>query len=125
MNDRHVPDIGLGEMARRALREHLEPGGGPAYWESLHARILARIAAAGAEPEWWMVLGGWARVGIAAAVIAMFLAGAALATVIAPDATAAYQEVVVNPPVPVPPPVVAGAPADAAREETFRLIISY
>ena len=124
MSDRHVPDIGLSERARRALREYLQPPGGAAYWDHLNARIMARLTLSGAEPEWWMVLGGWARAGIAAAVIAMFLAGAALATVLAPDATAAYQEVVASPPT-VPQPVVVGTSPDAVREETFRLIISY
>lgn len=123
MNDRHVPDIGLSDETHRGLREHLEPPGGPEYWERLHARIMARLDGV-AEPEWWMVLGGWARAGAAAAVIAMFLAGAALATLIAPDGVAAYQEVVANP-VTVPSPAVTDAHPDAVREETFRLIISY
>ena len=125
MSESRIPDVGLDDETRRGLKEHLEPPGGALYWDRLSERILARLAQAAVEPEWWTVLGGWARVGIAAAIVMMFLAGAALATVIMPDPAAAYQEVVVNPPAAMPiTPAVVSTP-DAAREETFRVILTY
>ena len=121
-DERHVPDIGLSDATRRALAEHLRPPGGDAYWDGLHARIRARLATA--EIEWWMVLGRWARVGIAAAILVIALAGAALATALAPDALAAYEEMVVRPPAAVP---VATGPMTTTdgREETLRVLMSY
>lgn len=122
MTERHVPDIGLSDATRRALAEHLMPPGGDAYWEGLHSRIRTRLATA--ETEWWMVLGRWARVGIAAAILVIALAGVALATALAPDALAAYEEMVVRPPAAVP---VATGPmtTNDGREETLRVLMSY
>ena len=121
-DERHVPDIGLSDATRRALAEHLVPPGGEGYWDGLHARITARLA--GAETEWWMVLGRWARVGIAAAILVIALAGAALATAVAPDALAAYDELVVQSPAIVPVPTSPMTTNDR-REETLRVLMSY
>lgn len=124
MDERHVPDIGLSEPARRALGEHLAPPGGDRYWDGLASRIRARLEA-GAPAEWWVVLSGWSRVGLVAAGVLIALAGAALVTASAPDAVAAYQAVVVEPPPSVPPPVTSGASPADPREQTLQVIISY
>lgn len=121
-DERHVPDIGLPDATRRGLAEQLVPPGGDEYWNHLHARIVARLAVA--DAEWWMVLGRWARVGIAAAILVMALAGAALATAIAPDALAAYEEMVVQAPSSVPMATGRTTNTDG-REETLRVLMSY
>ena len=62
----------------RALRELLAPPGGEGYWDGLESRIMARIAGAPAELQWWSVLARWERPALVAAAILMLVAGAAL-----------------------------------------------
>lgn len=71
------PTGGDGELTP-ALRELYQPPAGDAYWAGLEARILARAGLDGAATlAWWQVIGGWSRVGLAAAAIVALLAGAA------------------------------------------------
>jgi len=71
------PTGGDGELTP-ALREMYQPPTGDAYWAGLEARVLARAGLDGAAtPAWWQVIGGWSRLGLAAAAVVALLAGAA------------------------------------------------
>lgn len=61
----HEPDPVLGAALRRALE--------PADPTAFVARVVAQFE--GARAPYWEVLAGWARLGIAAAVVAALLAG--------------------------------------------------
>ena len=77
--ERNTPEDSGDEEVTRGLRDiYASPSANASYWENLEARIMARIATAGESPEWWGVFDGWVRVGLAAAVLAGVLAGAAL-----------------------------------------------
>ena len=58
-----------------ALRSHYAPPRDEAYWDSLHAQVMARIAA-GARASWLQVAAGWARPGLAAAAAVLLIAAA-------------------------------------------------
>jgi hypothetical protein len=66
---------GWSEAANRALRDLYAPPSVPGYWESLEARIMARIDEEGAP--WWTAFGRWTRVGAVAATIAIVVSGMA------------------------------------------------
>lgn len=109
-----------------ALRAALAPPGGDAYWDSLEARILARLGAPVAELGPWAVLATWMRPAIVAAAAAVLFAGGALLQARRADARDAYQALVA-------PAVAAITPAEAAlrpalqeeRETTLQFLISH
>ena len=72
------PTGGDGELTP-ALRDLYRAPADDMYWAGLEARILARAGLDGtvAPVAWWQVLGGWSRLGLAAAALAALLAGAA------------------------------------------------
>jgi hypothetical protein len=78
MND--VPDVpneerdALPQSMRSALRDIYAPPTHPGYWESLEARILARVRREGAL-AWWSHFPNFARAGLAAAAAAILLVG--------------------------------------------------
>lgn len=119
------------------------------YWDALEARIVAAVrgsaATAGsvtgamravpaAAAEWWQALAHWTRPALAAAGVAVVVAGAALfqvrATAEASRAHSAYRAVLGDPydssalPLPAADPQIAGAfdadPADAAAAADAR-----
>jgi hypothetical protein len=82
----HRPDVELGA----ALREALTPADDPAFVQRV-------VAAAGAMPAaWWEVLRGWARPGLAAALMLAALAGFWLGRSTAPAPVAAEDEPVLE-----------------------------
>jgi hypothetical protein len=58
-----------------ALRSHYAAPRDEAYWESLQAQVMTRIAA-GARASWLQVAAGWARPGLAAAAAVLLVAAA-------------------------------------------------
>jgi len=66
------------EVTRILRRIHAAPGT-EEYWRGLEARIMAGVAGdASAESGWWLPLTHWARAGVAAAAVALLVAGVAL-----------------------------------------------
>jgi hypothetical protein len=114
------------ETVTRVLRDvYASPSANASYWDTLESRIMARIAAAGESPEWWGVFHGWVRVGLAAAVLAGIVAGAALLRSRESEERLAYEAVMESASViPVAGPTIARGPG-RARDATLRSIISY
>ena len=93
------------------------------------ARIVAprvpRPDAVGEAPEWWGVFHGWVRVGLAAAVLAAVLTGAALLRERERQERFAYEAVMESASViPVAGPTIARGPG-RSRDATLRSLISY
>ncbi|MGQ0765387.1 MAG: hypothetical protein ACT4OZ_06945 [Gemmatimonadota bacterium] len=63
------------EAAGRALTSHYAAPSERSYWEGLEQRIMARIRSE-VDRAWWSHFPGWIRMGIAAAAVAAFAAGA-------------------------------------------------
>jgi hypothetical protein len=81
MNDFRIGPDGRDDDTTRALRRLYAAPEDRAYWQGLEERILARVAAApasGAGEAWWLSLSRWATPGIAAAVLALTVAGVTL-----------------------------------------------
>jgi hypothetical protein len=124
-HDNRQPDRDA--LVTAALRDIYAPPADPAYWAGLEARVLARVRAEGVEaPEWWQLLGGWARAGALAAGITALAAGAALLQTRAAEARAAYAAVVETTPAIPLAAVARGAEAPAeGREATLRYVITH
>jgi len=88
-----------------ALRAHYAAPSDAGYWESLEARILARVAQGGQIDGWWSALGDLARPALAAAAILVLVAGAAVVHTRQADARSAYVSVIS----PAPPSVETAA----------------
>ena len=95
-----VPDD---EVTRRLRARYAPPGSD--YWEGLEGRIMAAVVASRAAvtdaAEWWQVLAGWTRAGVAAAALAAVVAGAAALQARDARRDVAYQTVVDAPTVPL------------------------
>lgn len=114
------------EEVRRTMQDMYEPPGGDLYWRRLESRIMARIAKA-ADVEWWSFFGGWVRVGLAAAAVAVIVAGAMLARSRDVQARLAYEAAMESASgIPVAGPTSSrAAERDAARDATLRYVMSY
>lgn len=64
----------LPQSMRSALRDIYAPPAQSGYWETLEARILARVRREGAL-AWWTHFPDWMRAGVAAAAAAVLLVG--------------------------------------------------
>lgn len=74
MNDEHRgPELVRDDALTATLRAIYEKPTGEAYWAALEGRIMARIDESEA---WWSVPDRWLRAGLAAAAVAVLLAGA-------------------------------------------------
>ena len=114
-----------GDPMRALLRAHYAAPADPAYWAGLEARVLARVRqGADATPEWWQLLGRWARAGAAAAAVTAAAAAAALFQLRAADARAAFEAVVETTPAITAVARTADTPADG-REATLRYVITH
>ena len=65
-HDFRRPD-GRDPALTRALRDLLAAPADAGYWDSLEARVMARVLARGQEPGPWSVLLAWARPAMVAA----------------------------------------------------------
>ncbi len=59
-----------------ALRAEYNQPSDSSYWAFLERRIMGRITSEGAR-EWWSYFPAWSRVGLAAAALALLVAGVA------------------------------------------------
>jgi len=123
--ERNTPHEWGDEEVTRVLRDlYAAPAANASYWDTLESRIMTRIATAGDSPEWWGVFHGWVRVGLAAAVLAGALAGAALLRAREAQERLAYEAVMESASViPVAGPTLARAPSRSTRDATLRSII--
>ena len=119
------PEQGDDEVTRVLRDVYASPAPNASYWDTLESRIMARIATAGESLEWWSVFHGWGRVGLAAAVLAGVLVGAALVRQRETEERIAYEAVIESVSViPVAGPTVVRGPS-RARDATLRSIIAY
>jgi hypothetical protein len=126
--ERTTPDDAGDEDVTRGLRDiYASPSANASYWDNFEARIMARIATAGEAPEWWGVFDGWVRVGLAAAVLAGVLAGAALLRARETQERLAYDAVMESASViPVAGPNLTRPRShSSARDATLRSIMGY
>jgi len=116
---------GEDEEVTRVLRDlYASPASNASYWDSLESRIMTRIAIAREAPEWWGVFHGWVRVGLAAAVLAAVLTGAALYRERQAQERLAYETVMESASsIPLAGPTIARGPS-RNRDATLRSIIS-
>lgn len=123
--ERNTPHEWDDEEVTRVLRDvYVSPSANASYWDMLESRIMTRIAGAGETPEWWGVFHGWVRVGLAAAVLAGVLTGAALLREREAQERLAYDAVMESASViPVAGPTIARGPS-RSRDATLRSIIS-
>ncbi|HET6681056.1 MAG TPA: hypothetical protein VFG84_07630 [Gemmatimonadaceae bacterium] len=121
-----TPGNGHDDEIRRTMRDMYAPPRGELYWRGLESRIMARIAKA-ADVEWWSFFGGWVRVGLAAAAVAVIVAGTMLARSRDVQARLAYEEAIESASgIPVAGPASSrAAERDAARDATLRYVMSY
>lgn len=106
----------------RALRQVYAAPADPSYWESLEARIMARIR--GESDGWWMPLSGWGPIGLIAAGLALAVAGLTLTRAHNANASLAYEMMVMETPHSVPQQLAATTEGASAREATLRFVIS-
>ncbi|HJR62828.1 MAG TPA: hypothetical protein VJ803_03940 [Gemmatimonadaceae bacterium] len=102
------------------LRELYAAPADPAYWHSLEAKILARIAQADA---WWQPYTEWVRVGLIAAGLSALLAGLALVRSREAEARMAYETIIETPRT-LPHQMATETSPLPAREATLRYVIS-
>jgi hypothetical protein len=123
--ERNTPAEPGDEEVTRVLRDlYASPSPNASYWDTLESRIMARIAGAGEAPEWWGVFHGWVRIGLAAAVLAGVLSGAALLRERDAQERLAYDAVMESASViPVAGPTIARGPS-RSRDATLRSLIS-
>ena len=123
--ERNTPPEWEDEEVTRVLRDlYSAPAANASYWDTLESRIMTRIATAGESPEWWGVFDGWVRVGLAAAVLAAVLTGAALLREREAQERLAYETVMESASViPVAGPTIARGPS-RNRDAMLRSLIS-
>ena len=123
--ERSTPHEWGDEEVTRVLRDvYASPAANASYWDTLESRIMARIAAAGETPEWWGVFHGWVKVGLAAAVLAAVLTGAALLRERQAQERLAFEAVMESASgIPVAGPTLARGEGHG-RDATLRSLIS-
>ena len=105
-----------------ALRAEYRPPAN-SYWVVLERRIMARVTAEGRR-EWWSYFPSWIQVGLAAAALALFVAGVAAWQTQKAQERVAYREVL---DIPSELPIIetAGAESRAGRREaTLRYLLT-
>ena len=111
------------ERVTAFLRERHAPPADERYWDSLEARILARVTGADAG-TWWAIPPRWTRAGLVAAGFALAAAGLALVTAREAAARRAFVEVM-SAPAAVQMEMAAQASGAAGREATLQYLFSH
>ena len=105
-----------------ALRVEYSRPADTSYWTFLERRIMARITAEGTR-EWWSYFTEWSRAGLAAAALALLVAGvAAWQTRKAQDLVAWHE--LLESPSEMPMIESAGGERASRREATLRYLIT-
>lgn len=109
-----------------AMRRAYAPPDGDAYWATLEARIMARLADS-APARWWVVVGSWARGGlVAAALIIAAVVSLLMAHARTQELRTAYESATRQPADTLAVPAGALSERDGpdTRGATFRDVIS-
>lgn len=110
------------EELNAALRVEYSLPAGSSYWAFLERRIMARITADGTR-EWWSHFPAWSRAGLAAAALALLVAGVAAWQTRKAEDLVAFQELLESPGE-VPIIESAGGERASRREATLRYLIT-
>ncbi|MEP7343620.1 MAG: hypothetical protein ABI877_00075 [Gemmatimonadaceae bacterium] len=114
------------DEVREVLHSHYAAPAHEGYWSSLERRVMARVLAEGGSTrEWWSYFRGWARIGIAAGIVAAAIASiAAWRTSEARDRVA-YEELLGVPSTsPILTQTLGSETTGAKREATLRYLLS-
>lgn len=115
-------DDGRDDRVTQLLRELVAAPADPAYWAALEARIMARVGGGSAQLEWGPLFAGWARIGVAAAAVALLAVGVVLVQTRATEARVAYEAVIDTPPA---ARAVLPSRGVSGREATLFFVISH
>jgi hypothetical protein len=118
----------LPEPVLEAAHTLYAPPQGEAYWASLEARIMARIADS-ASAQWWTVVGGWARssLAVAAAAVVAAVVGALLLHARNQELRTAYESATqqaIADSIAIPSGALSERDGPDTRGATFRDVIS-
>jgi hypothetical protein len=105
-----------------ALRAEYGRPADASYWAFLERRIMARITSDGAR-EWWSWFPAWSRAGLAAAALALAVAGVAAWQTRKAQDRVAWQELL-DSPSEMPLIESAGGERTRQREATLRYLIT-
>jgi hypothetical protein len=122
MNNQHEEDSVRAEEWHPVLRAAYAAPDDHGYWRFLERRIMARISSEAAR-EWWSYFPSWSRAGLAAAALALMVAGVATWQTSKAQERVAWQE---SPETPNEMPVIESAGNERAnrREATLRYLMS-
>ncbi len=118
------------QLMRDAYAPPVANADGAAYWNGLQERIMTRASAAGlagADSQWWSVLGAWAQTGLIAAAAIFAVAGVINQRVSDNDSQFVYESVV-QPATPesLSAPVdLLSAPAGSRSDATLGFVLSH
>jgi len=118
------------QLVREAYAPPVANADGAAYWNGLQERIMTRAGAAGlagADSQWWSVLGAWAQTGLIAAAAIFAVAGVINQRVSDNDSQFVYESVV-QPATPesLSAPVdLLSAPAGSRSDATLGFVLSH
>ena len=101
-----------------ALRAFVAPPGDAAYWSTLEATMLARLAE---DEDWTAPFARWTSAGLIAAALAALITGAALART--HDVEAREMATLLETPISFPARVAAEVTEPGGREATLRYVI--
>lgn len=112
------------EELNAALRAEYNSPAESSYWAFLERRIMARITAEGTR-EWWSYFPSWSRAGLAAAALALAVAGiAAWQTRTAAQQDVAEWHELLESPDEMPMIESAGRERASQRDATLRYLIT-
>lgn len=114
------PD-GRDDDVTRALRMAYAAPRDPSYWETLEAKIMARIR--GESEGWWQPLSGWGPIGLIAAGLALAVAGLTVTRTHQAEARLAYQMIMETPRT-VPQELAIASDDESVRDVTLHYVIS-
>jgi len=128
--DNEIPfDHPLPDDILQATRALYAPPTDAAYWNSLESRIMARVTESStANKEWWQVLHGWSRVGLAAAAAVLIAVSALLMHSHASEIRAAYDTMMRKTPteqLSVPDGALGEREGSDSRDASFHDVISH
>lgn len=113
-----------GELAALLAKEYSAPAQ-ESYWQALEERVMRAIAREGRR-EWWSYFPEWTRIGLAAAAIALAVAGVAAWQTERARERVAYRELLDTPSeLPIIIESLGESNVPRRRDATLRYLISY
>ena len=109
--------------ATLALRALYAAPGDPAYWDTLHGRIMSYIAAS--DGAWWTAFRDWKPLGLAAAAVALVALGFGAQDLHDAETRAAYEAVLTDTTPSSAYERVVRTPGLSESDAVFLYVISY